>query len=73
MRRFPYYKDFFNYDSNYLYKVVPKVIWKYDYKKGMMHRETYIFDQDYYKHLDVFDFKKKQSSTKTQLILNEGV
>ncbi len=53
-QRFPKYKDIFELENNELYIVKPLVIWNYDSSKGEMHRDVIIFDEAYFKSVEVY-------------------
>ena len=53
--KFPFYKSFFEYENNELYKVQPLIIWHYDHHKGMMYRDKIIVDENYYKILQPYE------------------
>lgn len=53
-KRFPQYKEVFEYKNNELYRIKPLVIWNYNPAQGEMHRDVLIIDKDYYRTLDVY-------------------
>ncbi len=54
-KRFPQYKEMFELKDNELYIVKPLVVWNYNPKNGQMIRDVKIFDEDYYKSIDVYN------------------
>jgi general stress protein 26 len=53
--KFPSYEFYFGLEENELYKVEPLVIWHYDSKKGIMHRDKIVIDQQYYEALEPYE------------------
>lgn len=54
LRKFPYYRDFFCHDNNYLYKINPLIFLIYNYRKGERYKEEFVIDYKYYDELKLF-------------------
>ena len=52
--KFPQYKHLFELENNELYAITPYVVWNYNPSGGEMHRDTLIFNREYYDSIQVY-------------------
>ncbi|MDF2985148.1 MAG: Pyridoxamine 5-phosphate oxidase [Eubacterium sp.] len=57
-KRFPQYTSVFEKLNNELYEITPLAIWNYNPSLGEMHRDEFIYDEDYYNSISPYVFRQ---------------
>lgn len=71
LKKFPYYKSFFDYNENTFYKINIQILWKYNYKENLIERQSIVFDKKYADILPILKIKKTiNKSNKQYSLLN---
>lgn len=71
LKKFPYYKSFFDYNENTFYKINIQILWKYNYKENITDRQCIVFDKEYADILPILKIKRTvNKSIKQYSLLN---